>query len=399
MNAKRWSIWVMVTALVPPGTALAADIICPGHWDQVASDGPPGRNRHSMAYDEQRERVVLFGGYQDLTGERLGDTWEWNGKRWKQTASKGPTARTHTAMAYDAERQRVTLFGGVGTRRDMYQDNDDTWTWDGSHWTLVAEGGPPARNAHGMAYDWARQRVVMYGGGITFVGTVFDDTWEWDGTQWRERHRGSNPGPRAVTSSIAYDRERGNTVLYGDGSHCGFRDTWIWDGRAWAQADAAGPTPKASAALAYDSARHRTVMFGGDDCSNFEEGGDTWEWDGHSWLRVATTGPGPRGGATAMAYDHHHGRVVLFGGAGPGNPDMGDTWAWSGPVYACENDLAGDLNCDGMVDFDDRKIIRSAQDSASCSALDPRDVDHDGQITRADVDQLTGMCTLPGCQR
>ena len=33
-----------------------------------------------MAYDSNRDRVVLFGG--GVERQRLGDTWEWDGKVW-----------------------------------------------------------------------------------------------------------------------------------------------------------------------------------------------------------------------------------------------------------------------------------------------------------------------------
>ena len=61
----------------------------------------------------------------------------------------------------------------------------------------------------------------------------------------------------------------------------GYRnDTWTWDGQAWTQVADTGPTPRRLHAMAFDSARQRTVLFGGD------VGGitnDTWEWDGGVW--------------------------------------------------------------------------------------------------------------------
>ena len=63
--------------------------------------------------------------------------------------------------------------------------------------------------------------------------------------------------------------------------------------------------------MAYDAARHRTVMFGGFDAGVI---GDTWELDGATWRqRSPATSPPPRY-QTAMAYDAARGRVVLFGG-------------------------------------------------------------------------------------
>ena len=68
-----------------------------------------------MAYDSQRGRVVLFGGYGDSGG--LADTWEWDGSTWvERTPATSPPARSGHAMAYDSQRGRVVLFGGYGTR-------------------------------------------------------------------------------------------------------------------------------------------------------------------------------------------------------------------------------------------------------------------------------------------
>ncbi|HUQ82632.1 MAG TPA: hypothetical protein VM076_15895 [Gemmatimonadaceae bacterium] len=54
-----------------------------GSWSRAGS-APTRRRGTAMAYDEQRGRVVLFGGTDD-TGT-LGDTWEWDGKQWTRIA-------------------------------------------------------------------------------------------------------------------------------------------------------------------------------------------------------------------------------------------------------------------------------------------------------------------------
>src|SRR5262249_12962684 len=84
------------------------------------------------------------------------------------------------------------------------------------------------------------------------------------------------------------------------------------------QRPVSGPLPRASPAMAYDSARHVTVLFGGEAPAY----GDTWEWDGSAWTRQATSGPSPRAYA-GMAYDAARSSMVLFGG----NND--DTWEWN----------------------------------------------------------------------
>ena len=45
----------------------------------------------------------------------------------------------------------------------------------------------------------------------------------------------------------------------------------------WTQKEDIGPAPRAGHAMAYDSARSRTILFGGDALAgNFLN--DTWEW-------------------------------------------------------------------------------------------------------------------------
>lgn len=89
------------------------------------------------------------------------------------------------------------------------------------------------------------------------------------------------------------------------------------------------PSPRGSHVMAYDSARHRLVLFGGIFDANIL--GDTWEWDGSRWKDVtpATTNPPPRA-AAMMAYDAPSGEVVLFGGYDHNNNPLGDTWEWNG---------------------------------------------------------------------
>ena len=80
------------------------------------------------------------------------------------------------------------------------------------------------------------------------------------------------------------------------------------------------PSARYDPAMAHDSQRGRTVMFGGYNSTFL---GDTWEWNGSSWTRVSSTGPSARYDH-AMAYDTQRGVTVMFGGNNSGN--IGNTW-------------------------------------------------------------------------
>lgn len=164
-------------------------------WKQISSTGPAGRTLHTIVYDEARGIIVLFGGNASegqLDLEKIiagirGDTWEWDGERWKEIPIKGPPARDHHAMAYDAERKKVVIFGGFNR---AYLG--DTWEYDGRQWVQVDSTGPMVRGGKpGMAYDKARKRIILFGGGIgggtSLQPQAMNDTWEWDGRRWVQR--------------------------------------------------------------------------------------------------------------------------------------------------------------------------------------------------------------------
>jgi hypothetical protein len=197
----------------------------------------------------------------------------------------------------------------------------------------AAPADPGPRNGHGLAYDSRLGQLILFGGAT--AEDVRGDTWLWHGGEWQHA---SVTGPEARTfPSMVYDSGRGavvlfggNRVLFGDSTRPAVMlgDTWIFRNGAWTRMAAPGPSPRAEAAIAYDPARRRVVLFGGYELRDGERRrlGDTWEWDGTGWTRMSSSGPTPRNGA-AMAYDPSRRVVVLFGGSGG---PLGDTWSWNG---------------------------------------------------------------------
>jgi hypothetical protein len=141
------------------------------------------------------------------------------------------------------------------------------------------------------------------------------------------------PGHR-TDAAMAYDSARHRVVLFGGYLSIGNGgalqgDTWEWDGNVWAKKATTGPSAREDTAMAYDATRGRVVLFGGS--SNFVgDKGDTWEWDGTTWTLKANGGPAARG-RHAMAYDSGRGKVILYGGQS--GPTFADTWEWNGTVW------------------------------------------------------------------
>ncbi|MCD6386424.1 hypothetical protein J7M23_11700, partial [Candidatus Sumerlaeota bacterium] len=90
-----------------------------GDWHLVTTPQRPGARRgHRLAFDKKRGVVVMYGGeyYSPGTGAtRLFDTWEYDGTNWTQIFTPHhPNASSWYAMAYDEKRQKIVLYGGRG---------------------------------------------------------------------------------------------------------------------------------------------------------------------------------------------------------------------------------------------------------------------------------------------
>jgi hypothetical protein len=261
------------------------------YWTQMSDFGPAPRKGHTLAYDAVRKCTVLFGGtYLVGFGngdDGLADTWEWDGEDWTQVADTGPDPRYFHAMTYDSKRQRTLLYGGIDfINGGALKGYSDTWSWDGNEWAQERGDGPPSRNGHKMVYDVTRDRIILFGGlvatnisnGIIDGGnSPANDTWEYDGTLWTQV-ADTGPSPRAAYGMV-YDGTE--TLLFGGwaaiiSNNTKFADTWVWDGKHWTQRLHMGPGIRASHGMAYDSARNRTLLFGGNDEQSVDLG-DTWK--------------------------------------------------------------------------------------------------------------------------
>ncbi len=134
----------------------------------------------------------------------------------------------------------------------------------------------------------------------------------------------ANARPDARTlAAIAYDSARRRVVMFG-GQAGSFTlgDTAEWDGRRWSRpTELTTPSIRSGHAIAYDSHRHQLVMFGGGTSETWERAADgVWR------LRSSAVHPPATFGAT-MVYDASRRRVVLFGG----NDDV--TWTWDGSTW------------------------------------------------------------------
>jgi hypothetical protein len=178
-----------------------------------------------------------------------------------------------------------------------------------------------------MAWDLHRQRAVLFGGSLD-DGT----TWEWDGWRWSRVAVGVPGPPPRYDGAMAYDTQRRRTVLFGgrDGVVF-FTDTWEWDGAVWTRMTPLTSPPGAYPAVAYDEARQRTVLFHG----------QTWEWDGVTWTRRQIPQPTATG---MLAYDAARRETVLW--------TQQETWTYDGLQWTRRQPavspppMSGSIACD-----------------------------------------------------
>jgi len=288
-------------------------------WSQRPVTAPPQANSFVLAFDSARAVSVAY-------LSTLQQTWRYDGIAWSlQASAHVPTSNTGVVGCFDSLRHRLVIVVG-----NQSSSNLETWEWDGSDWTQRSSGGPRPRSGAAMAFDSLRGESVLFGGTLGNGGLA--DTWVWDGSGWQQVGSGG-PLPR-WGHAMTFDSQRGEVVLFGGmgtpfGNPANLADTWEWNGSYWHEHfGIAGPAARHYAALAFDSRRQRTVLYGGSDNNAFL---DTWEWDGTSWqVRTPLVSPSTPGSG-ALAFDLARGVCVLYDGAATTT-----TWEYvvSGPSIA-----------------------------------------------------------------
>ncbi len=124
-------------------------------WTKVVKTAlwPPELEGAALAYDSDRDRVVLFGGT-NAQGD-TNRTWEWNGLRWSivNPIASPPPMSLHR-MSYDPRLKRCIAINGLG----------EAWTYDGTTWERLAVCEAPGRGYHfqaGLGYDPVAQETVL----------------------------------------------------------------------------------------------------------------------------------------------------------------------------------------------------------------------------------------------
>lgn len=240
-----------------------------------------------------------------------------------------PGPKYDASLVYDEARDRLVLFNGIESS-GASTGTLATWEFDGNNWFFRGTVGPRGPEGHVRAvYDSARNVTVA----VRNANPC--ETWEWNGASWTLQTPQNSPGQR-FGFAMAFDTLRDRTLLFGGRiGNTNLAETWEWDGTNWTLIGNGGPPGRHFHAMTYDEARDRTVLFGGWDNSIGVVYNDTWLWNGSFW-QPATGGPTPAQRTNhAMTYDASRERVVMIGGRRNlgGFIEYQETWEWDGSVW------------------------------------------------------------------
>ncbi len=251
-----------------------------------------------------------------------------------------------------------------------------------SSWQVVNSTVAPAARSgceNAAVFDSIRNVTVHFGGFVQ-GSSPSAETWELSGSSWMLRSQ-SGPQARAM-HAMAFDSVRGRTMLFGGIACTGcatagnvFDDLWEWDGSSWSLIHVGGPSARYLHGMVFDPLRSRLVLFGGLDTSGYL--GDTWEWDGIAWAQASTTGPGARCDFAA-AFDGQSGTTTINGGSSAATSAHNDTWRWDGLMWSfVEQGSSGPRASHAMIfcSITGRLIIVGGGSSQYTFSIAPKDWD------------------------
>jgi len=158
-------------------------------------ESPKPQYGHHMIYDPLNRRVVMYGGHWSYAGTSQHGysdgvwAYDYPSDTWTKLdpATSLPSRYWHT-LAYDGDRGKMVVFGGSGERDAVL---DDTWLYDLSTNTwerLHTDEKPPERENSALVYDPVHEKIILFGGLREVGEPPLNDLWVLDTAEgtWRE---------------------------------------------------------------------------------------------------------------------------------------------------------------------------------------------------------------------
>jgi hypothetical protein len=282
---------------------------------------PEARQGGFLVEDGTSGRMLLIGGF-DPSGAMVTSTWSWDGQRWDQlnVVSQGIDAAFYDSVHKQTIALRATGPTAYGTA-----------TWSGT-WNSVSSAHLPSRMVFGSGFSVfnpTTTRGLYSGVRNETTDTPGLETWTWDGSDW-SLQSGSSPVKR-LGYALAYDPSRKTDIFFGGalggGPNPNLADTWSWNGSSWTQLHPIHTPSPGDAYATFDESLNTLVLL--------DFTGNVWRWSGTDWIAVPSSGQGP--GTyhrdAAFGYDPVSRQVIVFGGSS-GGAATAHTWLWDGGTAA-----------------------------------------------------------------
>jgi hypothetical protein len=312
---------------------------CTWKRDRQQGDGPPGGRTAGMVWDNALNRMVLLT-YDTAAGPEATQTWTWNGSDWSLSASAGASPRARALVTAGDPVTEWPIAVSLTSSSTEPDGPSSTWTWDGTTWqTVTTLHSPQVGSPAAIAVDPQTNQLVLTGPARQPGGSS-NQTWTWDGTDWSLLQPSGAGAP--IAAGAVDDSADGVVEAFGwAAAPTASRPLHVWaltggdswvrvvDGTEGAIITGAGRPPLGSTSTAYDGAHHQLVAFGGSGRSAL----DTWTFDGNTWKRHATSARPPALGP--MVYDPFSRTVILVANAeNTARPAGGNqTWVWNGSTW------------------------------------------------------------------
>jgi N-acetylneuraminic acid mutarotase len=288
-------------------------------WEQLPTKGskPPASEDHTAIYDPNSHRMILYGGENGPTTNKL---WSLDLKTltWRnQTRSDLPRRESHTAV-YDSRGKRMVVFGGFDNNSvDLY----DVWAMDldpksptFEKWQnlTVEEGRPPGRQDHTAVYDPGKNRMVFNGGYTKARQGFFADTWAFyfadtpgGKGRWAKLDTKAEPPGRRHGVAV-YHAERNGMLLFGGMIRRQYlNDVWVFDlgTDRWVEVKPTGsaPPPRIDHHALYNPRTRSLLVYGGDGRLDDRKLHDVWELSFAPSTSALLAAPWMRPGAAAAS--------------------------------------------------------------------------------------------------
>lgn len=347
----------------------------------------PDRLGLLLAYDEDREEIWGYGGFDLTTFAAFGELWRWRlaepEKGWVRVPVLGPrpTARSDAIWVWDSLRRNFLLAGGVDT---AFTFLTDTWRFDPGalSWTDIGTTGLAGRFPQTGVYDKARDRVVRFGGWDTgFLPQQDTQLFDPDGKTWTTPSFSLALPLVRAGHGMAYDELRQLTIVFGGTTTAAVEigDTWAYPvAGEWAeQLSTISPSPRRLMIMAYHPRLRGVVVSHGS--FNGPIPGDGFLLTADGYRELHPTAPPDERDIVYAARADALGGVAMHGGLDQINPPfpvLVETWIldrleeWSEPAIGLDYDRTEiDITGGGAVLADPSSVASSTIERRAPTAL------------------------------